>query len=64
VLTTAARETTFRSGAMASRLAQLTVIDCVFVGVAQRTYLETRMALDVTREAVSGRRVGTDRRPA
>ncbi|GAA0907905.1 MurR/RpiR family transcriptional regulator [Virgisporangium aurantiacum] len=64
VLTTAARETTFRSGAMASRLAQLTVIDCVFVGVAQRTYAETRMALDVTYEAVSGRRVATDRRQA
>jgi DNA-binding MurR/RpiR family transcriptional regulator len=57
VLTTAARETTFRSGAMASRLAQLTVIDCVFVGVAQRTYPATRAALDVTYEAVSGRRV-------
>jgi DNA-binding MurR/RpiR family transcriptional regulator len=64
VLTTAARETTFRSGAMSSRLAQLTVIDCIFVGVAQRTYAETRMALDVTRAAVSGRRVPTDRRPA
>ncbi|BCY08529.1 MurR/RpiR family transcriptional regulator [Actinoplanes sp. L3-i22] len=57
VLTTAARETTFRSGAMASRLAQLTVIDCVFVGVAQRTYQETRTALDATYEAVRGRRV-------
>lgn len=57
VLTTAARETTFRSGAMASRLAQLTVIDCVFVGVAQLTYEATREALDATYEAVSGRRV-------
>jgi DNA-binding MurR/RpiR family transcriptional regulator len=55
VLTTAARETTFRSGATASRLAQLTVIDCVFVGVAQRTYQETRQALDATYEAVRGR---------
>jgi DNA-binding MurR/RpiR family transcriptional regulator len=63
VLTTAARETTFRSGAMASRLAQLTVIDCVFVGVAQRTYGETRVALEATYQAVSGRRVPTDRRP-
>ena len=62
VLTTAARETTFRSGAMASRLAQLTVIDCVFVGVAQRTYAETRRALDVTYEAVRGRRIGSERR--
>ena len=62
VLTTAARETTFRSGAMASRLAQLTVIDCVFVGVAQRTYQETRTALDVTYTAVRARRIGPDRR--
>src|SRR6202020_3263494 len=36
VLTTAARETTFRSGAMTSRIAQFTVIDCVFALVAQR----------------------------
>lgn len=57
VLTTAARETTFRSGAMASRLAQLTVIDCIFVGVAQRTYEDTRNALDATYEAVRGRRI-------
>jgi DNA-binding MurR/RpiR family transcriptional regulator len=62
VLTTAARETTFRSGAMASRLAQLTVIDCVFVGVAQRTFQETRTALDATYAAVRGRRIDTDRR--
>ncbi|MBB4741505.1 DNA-binding MurR/RpiR family transcriptional regulator [Actinoplanes octamycinicus] len=62
VLTTAARETTFRSGAMASRLAQLTVIDCVFVGVAQRTYQQTRTALDATYAAVRGRRIDTERR--
>ncbi|WP_432840541.1 MurR/RpiR family transcriptional regulator [Dactylosporangium sp. CA-092794] len=61
VLTTAARETTFRSGAMASRLAQLTVVDCVFVGVAQRTYEQTRTALEATREAVRNRRTRTDR---
>lgn len=57
VLTTAARETTFRSGAMASRLAQLTVVDCVFVGVAQRSYADTMRALERTRDAVRGRRV-------
>jgi DNA-binding MurR/RpiR family transcriptional regulator len=62
VLTTAARETTFRSGAMASRLAQLTVIDCVFVGVAQRTYPQTRAALEATYEAVRGRRTRPERR--
>ena len=60
VLTTAARETTFRSGATASRLAQLTVIDCVFVGVAQRTYETSQRALELTHAAVSSRR--TDRR--
>ncbi|HWS31924.1 MAG TPA: MurR/RpiR family transcriptional regulator [Actinoplanes sp.] len=64
VLTTAARETTFRSGAMASRLAQLTVIDCVFVGVAQRTYQQTRTALDATYTAVRDRRINPDRRRA
>src|SRR5690349_20339270 len=62
VLTTAARETTFRSGAMASRLAQVTVIDRVFVGGAQRTYRETRKALDATYEATSPRRAPAGRR--
>lgn len=62
VLTTAARETTFRSGATASRLAQLTVIDCVFVGVAQRTFDSTQRALALTHEAVQGRRVQPSRR--
>jgi DNA-binding MurR/RpiR family transcriptional regulator len=52
VLTTAVRETTFRSGAMASRIAQLTVIDCVFIGVAQRRRPEALRALEITRTAV------------
>jgi DNA-binding MurR/RpiR family transcriptional regulator len=56
VLKTAARETTFRSGAMASRIAQLTVIDCLFVGVAQRTYDKTLAALEETFAAVRSRR--------
>ena len=38
LLTTAARETTFRSGAMSSRIAQLALVDCLFAGVAQRSY--------------------------
>lgn len=58
VLTTAARETTFRSGATVSRIAQLTVVDCLFSGIAQRQYDETLAALDVTFDAVR------DRRPA
>jgi DNA-binding MurR/RpiR family transcriptional regulator len=59
VLTTAARETTFRSGAMASRIAQLTVIDCLFIGVAQRHLDRSMKALDDTREAVGTHRMET-----
>ena len=62
VLTTAARETTFRSGATASRLAQLTVVDCLFVGLAQIRYTESRSALETTYEAVRGLRMNDDRR--
>ncbi|HTW05340.1 MAG TPA: MurR/RpiR family transcriptional regulator [Streptosporangiaceae bacterium] len=56
VLTTAARETTFRSGAMASRIAALTVVDSLFVAVAQRDYSGTLQALERTYTAVSTRR--------
>ncbi len=61
VLATAARETTFRSGAMASRIAQLAVIDCLFVGVAQRSYDRTTTALNRTYRAVRSRRVSAER---
>lgn len=57
VLTTAARETTFRSGATASRIAQLTVIDCVFIGVAQRHMATALAALDTTYSAVGSHRL-------
>ena len=56
VLTTAARETTFRSGAMASRIAALTVVDSLFVAVAQRNYADTLQALERTYTAVNSRR--------
>jgi DNA-binding MurR/RpiR family transcriptional regulator len=62
VLTTAARETTYRSGAMASRLAQLTVVDVLFVGVAARNRTRARKALEVTADAVRPRRLGIPRR--
>jgi DNA-binding MurR/RpiR family transcriptional regulator len=52
VLTTAARETTFRSGATASRIAQLAVIDYLFVAVASRTFNTSVKALERTRAAV------------
>ncbi|RZS41266.1 RpiR family transcriptional regulator [Herbihabitans rhizosphaerae] len=59
VITTAARETTFRSGAMASRIAQLTVIDCLFIGVAQRHLDSSMTALESTRDAVGTHRLET-----
>lgn len=58
VLITAVGESLFRSGAMASRVAQLTVIDCMFVGVAQRDFDRTMIALDETYEAIRSRRLG------
>jgi len=45
VLLTAARETAFRTGAMTSRIAQLTVVDCLFVTLAQQDLPGTRVAM-------------------
>ncbi len=53
VLATAARETSFRSGAFGSRIAQLLVIDCLFVGVAQASFDESVRALKRTYAVVS-----------
>ncbi|WP_241564225.1 MurR/RpiR family transcriptional regulator [Nonomuraea polychroma] len=54
-LTTAARETKFRSGALGSRIAQLMVVDCLFTGVAQASYDESMEALRATYAVVHGR---------
>ena len=59
VLTTAARETTFRSGAMTSRIAQFTVVDCLFALVAQRNFEETVDALERTYAAIGRRRTSS-----
>lgn len=56
LLITAATESPFRSGATASRIAQLTVIDCVLVAVAKRLPDLGRQALATTRSAVENRR--------
>lgn len=56
VLTTCVRETPFRSGATVSRIAQLALIDCLFVGVAQRSFDDTTAALHKTYGAVQRRR--------
>lgn len=50
-LFTEVRESTFRAGAMVSRIAQLTLVDCLFIGVAKRRFAETVDALHRTREA-------------
>lgn len=52
VVTTAALETTYRSGAMASRIAQLTLVDVLFVLVAQQRVDAAKDALRRTFEAV------------
>ncbi|MDR1387019.1 MAG: MurR/RpiR family transcriptional regulator [Propionibacteriaceae bacterium] len=52
VLTTAVRETRFRSGALGSRIAQLMVVDCLFIGVAQASYESSMRALRDTHAAV------------
>jgi DNA-binding MurR/RpiR family transcriptional regulator len=56
VLTTAARELPLRSAATASRIAQLAVVDCLFVGVAQHSYDAAGALLRGTYDAVQGRR--------
>jgi DNA-binding MurR/RpiR family transcriptional regulator len=55
LLCTSAHETTFRAGAMASRIAALTVVDCLFVGVAQRNHASALAALARTHDALRAR---------
>ena len=57
VLTTAARETSLRSGATASRIAALTVVDCLYIAVAQRDLPRARKAVVDSRRAVAGHTV-------
>ncbi|MEV0974557.1 MurR/RpiR family transcriptional regulator [Microtetraspora glauca] len=57
VLTTASRETTFRSDGFAAIHSQLLVLDVVYVSIAQRSYERTRQAFDLTLRAVTGHRL-------
>lgn len=54
VLMTSARESGIRSGALGSRIAQLMVVDCLFIGLAQATYDESTAAVRATYRAVHG----------
>lgn len=53
--TSAARESELRPAAMSSRTSQLLVVDCLFVGVAQRTYATAAPALAASYEALAHR---------
>ncbi|MGW5849278.1 MurR/RpiR family transcriptional regulator [Streptomyces sp. NPDC055254] len=53
--TSAARESRLRPAAMSSRTSQLLVVDCLFVGVAQRTYETAAPALAASYEALAPR---------
>ncbi len=56
VLTTStSRESELRPAAMSSRTSQLLVVDCLFVGVAQRTYEQAAPALAASYEALAHR---------
>lgn len=46
-----ARESSLRAGAMVSRIAQLALVDCLFLGLARLRYEETIIALQRTRDA-------------
>ena len=50
--TSPTREANFRSGATSSRLAQLHVMDILFMSVASKQYETTITYLDATREAI------------
>jgi DNA-binding MurR/RpiR family transcriptional regulator len=49
---------------MTSRIAQLTVVDCLFVVLAQHELPASRLALERTFEAAQAKRRRTRRRPA
>ncbi|MEV8635474.1 MurR/RpiR family transcriptional regulator [Streptosporangium sp. NPDC051023] len=62
VLVSAGRETVFRPGALASRISQLLIVDCVFIGVAQRTFDASEAALRATGETLGEFLADTRRR--
>jgi DNA-binding MurR/RpiR family transcriptional regulator len=52
VLTTVSQQTTFRDGPLAARHSELTVVELLYVAVAQRTYDRSVHAMHATAEAV------------
>ncbi|MCB5282936.1 MurR/RpiR family transcriptional regulator [Arthrobacter sp. AL08] len=60
VLTTQARENRYRAGAMSSRIAQLALVDILFVRIAQSMYDDMTESLRLTYEAVQSHRMRPD----
>jgi DNA-binding MurR/RpiR family transcriptional regulator len=56
VLVTAAQQTAFRSDASSSRIAQLTIIDTLYVGVAHQNHERSLRMIERTREATAAKR--------
>jgi len=56
VLVTAAQQTAFRSDASSSRIAQLAVIDSLYVGVAHKNHGRSLEMIERTREATAAKR--------
>lgn len=52
VLLTTGRELTFRTGGMSGRHAQMLVLDCLYIGLAQRDQIRVHQALELTADAV------------
>lgn len=55
-LFTAAKETAFRSDALSSRIAQLSIVDTLYVGIAFSDYDRSLEMIQRTREATAGKR--------
>ncbi|HTW83181.1 MAG TPA: MurR/RpiR family transcriptional regulator [Candidatus Sulfotelmatobacter sp.] len=55
-LVTAAKETAFRSDASSSRIAQLTIIDTLYVGIAHKAHDRSLQMIERTREATAAKR--------
>ena len=56
ILVTAAKQTAFRSETSSSRIAQLTIIDTLYVGVAHKNHARSLAMIERTREATASKR--------
>lgn len=58
VLLTCSQENIFRSGAISSRIAQLSTIDTLFIAVALIDYKQSKEYIEKTREVIEQRSLG------